>query len=73
MALAEPKKGKKKEKPVKNEEFKFKSKTEKELKKEPPKKNVFSIWTLLMQSKIHRDALVQVLYERKVSTNTTPK
>ena len=39
---------------------------EEEDKNEQPKKVVASIWELLMQSKIHRDAMVQALYERKV-------
>ena len=42
-------------------------------KKELSEKIVFNIWELLMQYKIHGDAVVQVLHERKVSTNTTPQ
>ena len=60
MASTEQKKEKKKKELVKKDELEVKPKIEEkeELKKELFKKTVSSIWELLIQSKIHRDAMV---------------
>ena len=63
------------EEPVEKDKLEDESEIEEkeDPKKEPPKKMASSIWELLMQSKVHMDAMVQVLHERKLSTSTTLK
>ena len=72
VASTAPGKEVEEEEPTAKMEMKAEPKREEDENKRP-KKVVASIWELLMQSKVHRDAMVQALHERKVPIGTTPE